>query len=290
MVAFKEKGVNKLMDCAMGRRQVVITGEVGKYFDELSILLTKTSHILGKDCSYILQNTAGVYTLGSGSVTESVDASELFKYFDVKHIIDEIPPEVINSRNTGLCYFPSLGECGLLNTIFDTYTFNDGSVLENKVLQSDRMMTLKKDALIRFMPDLYKKIKKSEKAHTEKLEALGLSGITEDSRVRIKPYSDLVTKFGEQILVMGDDDNVQIVEASEDPDAVRFIKQLGYSKLSADYYDNKVGVIKHIDQLTGNLVLLIDGISKHTMFMDEGVAQSNSGEGIVFTLEHIAKA
>lgn len=289
MITFTKEGVDKLIDCAMGRTEVVITGEVTKYYDELSILLTKASFMLDKNQQNLLQSEFGVYTLGAGTRVE-VTAEELFSYFGVTQVAEIIPVELINSRNTGLCYFPELGESAKHDSVFNSYMFNDGSTLQASKLEAYRPTWLKKEAMAHFIPDLHKQLKDSEKAHQDKLKALGLDGLDVGSIVRIKTYAELAEVFGEQILVMGDDDNVVLVEESTDPDAVYFIKTLAYSKLSAEYYNNKIGVIEHIDTLTGNLVISIDGTKKHTKFIDDGEVQSSGDEGLVFTLDYCAKA
>lgn len=288
MVVFTKEGVAKLIDCAMGRMMAVITGDVTKFYDELSILLTKASTVLDKNHQSMLQSDFGVYSLGSGTRIE-VPAEGLFEYFGVTHIIDVIPVEVINSRNTGLCYFPHLGESAKHDSVFSTYMFNDGTIIQASKLEGYQPTWLKKDTMSAFMPDLFLQHKEAEKVHEAKLVALNLQGLEVGSKVKIKTYAELVAIFGEQILIMGEDDNVTLVDESTDPDAVRFIKTLAYSKLSADYYDGKVGVIGHIDILTGNLVIIIDGEKKHTKFMDDGEVQSSGDDGFVFTLDYLTK-
>lgn len=287
MVVFTKVGVDKLIDCVMGRTLVVITGDATKVYDELSILLTKASNILDKDCTNTLQSAFGVYSLGAGIRVE-VLADDLFKYFGVTHVMNIIPEDAINSRNTGLCYFPHLGETARHDGVFNTYMFNDGSTIQASKLEKYRPTWVKKDTMSTFMPDLFQQHKEAEKAHEDKLVALNLKGLQVGSKVKIKTYEELSAIFGEQILVMGEDDNVTLVEESTDPDAVRFIKTLAYSKLSADYYNGKVGIIEHIDILTGNLVISIDGTIKHTKFVDDGEVQSSGDEGFIFTLEYVS--
>jgi len=290
MHIFTKNGLNKLRECAIGKAIVIITGDITPYVDEVSVLLTKLSYLFGKPMDSLFASESRGYTIGNLSMSETIiSGTELFEHFEVTHISDDISSEHINTRNTGVCYSKSIGEAMSYNKVFGTYTCNDGMVLAESMFSRSDIVYLKKDCMSIFMPDFYKETQNTEKMYNAKLLDLGLFDISEGSKVQIRPYSELAEKFGEQVIVLDDTDNAILVDSSEDPDAVRFIRTLGYSKLSADYYDNKVGTIVSIDMHTCSLILDIDGKTTHDIFLDDGNIYHNTEDAIVFTLEHIKK-
>lgn len=279
MVVFSKAGAKKLKQIATGKITLAFTGSISEFADELSVILTKASHLVGENKADMLKSNY----IGYGVPSATFDLSKLFDEFEVTHIVDKIPEDAVNSRNTGLLYFKALGECLRYSPTLDEWVSNDGSSLKTV----NGVIPIKKDYLSKFMPDYHKELKKAEKGYNAKLKALGLTGLTEGSNVMIKTYAELTSEFGEEVWVMGDDDKPVCLDASDDPYALRIIKTIKYPKVVADYYDARKATVVSIDIATGTLVLDIDGQQKHNKYLEDGKVRDDLEDTVVFGLPHI---
>lgn len=278
MVRFSKEGSSKLLKIAEGALTIGFTGSIAENAHKLSVVLTKLNYLTGSDNPGVLRD--GV--LGFDEPTETINLSGLFEYFGVTHVTHTIPDEAISSRNLGFLYHKELGECALYDSIANQYITNDGFAAKGSLGATP----IRKEYFQKFMPDLYKEHKRAEKEYKTRLKALDLQKLTEGSKVTIIPYQELAEKYGELIWVVDENEQPKLVEASDDPYAMRIIKGLKYPKPVADYYDGKTAIVVSIDTTRGLLELSIDGTTKHDKYIEDGSVIS-SNESQVFTLEHI---
>lgn len=280
MVVFSKTGAQKLKQIANGKLTLSFTGSISEFAEELSVILTKASYLVGENKADMLKATYLGY--GAPSVT-TFDLKDLFEVFGVSHVSETIPADAVSSRNNGLVYLKHLGECLRFNPTLNAWVANDGSSIKDV----DATIPIKKEYLAKFMPDYHKELKKAEKGYNAKLKTLGLTGLTEGSNVIIKTYAELTAEFGEEVWVMGDDDKPVCLDASDDPYALRIIKTIKYPKVVADYYDARKATVVSIDIATGALVLDIDGQQKHNKYLEDGKVRDDLEDTVVFGLSHI---
>jgi hypothetical protein len=290
MVTYTQEGANNINLLVSGKLMLTIVGEdLTPIADELSVVLTRCSYLTGSSCDWMFDGKR----LGDSSAEDRRDLRvEAFKeFFGISLLLDgTLPDAAISSRNNGFVYEYNLGEPMLYSEVTDTYTLNDGAVIKGHLIDNALTIALKKDSMKTMMPILFEEHQRAEKEYKALCKQYGLGAISEGTKVQIRHWDDLVEEFGYKVIAIDDHDDVVFLDDAGDPESIKIIPSIGYTKLSADYYNGKIGVIKSVDVKNKVVILDIDGVTKHSKFIDlDGSEQDSMDAGVAFTLQMIKK-
>jgi hypothetical protein len=281
MVKYSANGSVIFNAVATGKNRLMISGDIAKYADEISLVLTRL-FALSDDTLYPTNNT--IYFGASQAPTIEVAAENLVSTFGISLICDEIAEEHIITRDNGLFYAIDLCEVVSYNEVKNVYITNDGiAIAPSKI--SNKRIHLRKASMNKYMPDLVLAIAEADKSWQKQLKYYKLDGFDIGTTVRIKTWDTLIATHAVSYATIDEQGDLLFVDAPVANDDVAVIQDLGYAKVSADYYGGKLAIVKDMDKLSGVVTLIIDDVDKHYKFIDiDGTTQESYGIDTKFTL------
>jgi len=290
MVTYTQEGANNINLLASGKLLITLIGDdLTPIANELSVVMTRCGYILGSACDWMFDGKR----LGDSSAKDRRDLRvEDFKsFFGISLLLDGlIPDEYLSSRNNGFVYEIRLGEPMVYSETTNMYTLNDGTTIKGHKIDVDLVRPLKKDCMKVMMPVLFEEHQRAEKEYKALCKQYGLGAISEGMELQIRHWDDLAEELGYKVIAIDDNDDVVFLEDAGDPGSIKIIPSIGYTKLSADYYNGKVGIVKSVDVKNKVILLDIDGVTKHSKFIDlDGSEQDSVDAGVVFTLQMLKK-